>query len=433
MARQVIHTSLAPDCIIGQVAGDLRIKGWDLPQIAVDADPSILQLREEEDTVHLDCQGDLEVRLPHGSVVEIDAVQGDSQIKLLDENIKINQVHGSLSLRNVAGVMVGIVNGDLSARSITGDLEVQQALGDADIRQVEGACNLREVLGDLVLQNIRGDLHAVTQGNARIKLSLLQGESYMVQADGDVSIGVSPEAGLRLHLLSAAQSIKVRLPEHNQSYQQEQVDLEVGDGEVGLAIEAGGDIKLSTEVSDWEGSTPYMTDFSEQITRQVESQIGQQMEEVTRRVQEQMGRLSETLNRAGMSPDEAHRVVEQAMRASERETARAQEKMRRAQEKLERKLEEAQRRADQKARAEERSPWARSASYLGTRRFHCPFGFTAACSPWSGFGRGAPDDLAHARAEEDQPGRSGQAAFSSGRRRRMTKFVTSGTLGSEAF
>jgi len=364
MTRQVVNTSLAPDCVVGQVMGDLRVKGWDLPQVAVDADPDALGLREEEDTVYLDCQGDLEIRLPHGASLKIEAVHGDAQIKLLDEQVEIGQVHGSLSLRNVAGAAIAALHGDLSARSVTGDLEIQQAQGDVDIRQVEGACNLREVLGDLELQNVRGDLLAVSKGDARVILGFLQGESYKIQASGDVYVGIPPEAGLRLHLVSAGRSIKLRLPEHSQIYQQEQVDLEVGLGEVDLSVEAGGDISLAAEARSattfgWEGSALNMSDFSEQITRQVESQIGQQMEEVTRRVQEQMERLSESLNRSGMSPDEAHRVVEQAMRASERETARAQEKMRRAQEKLERKLEDAQRRAEQKARAEERSPWAR--------------------------------------------------------------------------
>jgi len=359
MTRQVINTSLAPDCLIGQVMGDLRIKGWNLPQVAVDADPDALGLREEEDTLYLDCQGDLEIRLPHGAALKIEAVHGDAQIKLLDEQIEIGQVHGSLNLRNVAGMIIGTLHGDLSARGVTGDLEIQQALGDVDVRQVEGACNLHEVLGDLELQNIRGNLHAAAKGDARVKFGAVQGENYTIHANGDVSIGLPPEAGLRMRLVSAAHSIKVRLPQHNQTHHQGQVDLEVGDGKVGLAIEAGGEISLSTEASSWEGSTPNMIDFNEQITRQVESQIGQQMEEVTRRIQEQMDHLSETLNRSGMSPDEAQRVVEQAMRASERETARAQEKMRRAQEKLERKLEDAQRRAEQKARAEERSPWAR--------------------------------------------------------------------------
>jgi len=360
MTRQIINTSLAPDCFVGQIMGDLRVKGWDLPQIALEADPDQLVLSEEDDAVRVSCQGDCEIRLPHGAALEIEAVHGDAQIKLLDEPLKIGSVHGSLSLRSVAGAAVELVHGDLSAKSITGDLEFQQVLGNVEVRQAEGALDLRDVGGDLDLQNVRRDLHVVSKGDARLQLGTLDGETYLVQAAGDVQISLPAGSGLKLHLVSQGHSIKVRLPEHTETYRQEQVDLEIGGGEISLTVEAGGDVSLTAQDAAWEGASPYMADFSEQIARQVESQIGEQLEEVSRRVKDQMDRLSSDLGKSGFSPEDAQRIVDQAMRASERETTRAQEKMRRAQEKLERKLEEAQRRAGQKARAGERSSWARS-------------------------------------------------------------------------
>ena len=150
------------------------------------------------------------------------------------------------------------------------------------------------------------------------------------------------------------------MPENSNNYRQEQVEFVRGSGEIALTIKAGGDITLLGEDNGWEGGTPPPPDFSQQIARQVEAQIGSQMEEITRRMNEQMSHLSETLGRSGMSPDETQRIIDQAMQVSERETARAQEKMRRAQEKLERKLESAQRRAEQKAQSAERSAWTRS-------------------------------------------------------------------------
>lgn len=118
MTKQLFQTTLAPDCIISDVSGNLRIKGWELPQIAVQADTDDLELHEEEDTVRIGCRGDLEIRLPFGATLSIDSVHGDAQIKLLDELLKIGVVHGSLSLRNVAGAEVSVVSGDLSAKSI---------------------------------------------------------------------------------------------------------------------------------------------------------------------------------------------------------------------------------------------------------------------------------------------------------------------------
>lgn len=363
MTRKTVNTSLAPDCTLGIVQGDLRVKGWDLPQIAVDADLDQVDLQEEEDTLRLNCQGDCQIRVPYGTSLVIDAVHGDAQIKLLEEPVKIGEVHGSLSLRNVAGLSAGLVHGDLSASSLSGDLAIGQVMGDAQMRQVEGAVQMGLVQGDLDLNGIRGNIQAEVQGDINLRVAVLEGDAYQLSAQGDVVCSLPAQAKYRLHLVSRGRSITLRLPDHQQSYSQEKLDFEVGEAGVEFSITAGGSINLMGQEIGWEPSWgmggPYMADYGEQIARQVESQIGQQIEEVSRRVKQQMDQLSETLAMTGFSPEDTQRIVDQAMKVSERETARAQEKMRRAQEKLERKLEEAQRKAEQKARATERSHWTR--------------------------------------------------------------------------
>jgi hypothetical protein len=361
MSRQMFNTSQAPEIMIGEVLGDLQIKGWELPQVAVQADPQDLEVQEQEDTVRLTCRGDCEIRLPYGATVQLDSVKGDVHIKLLEEVLKIGTVQGSLALRKIAGAEIALVHGDFSVRNSTGDLKVAQVMGDAEVREVEGDCELAQVLGDLELQDVEGNLNLVANGDARLRLNVMMGTAYQVQALGDVVCSLPQEAALKASLSSGGKSIKVRLPGNTNHYRQELAEFTLGDGEIALTIRAGGDIMLLGEdTGRWEGGAPPSPDFSQQIARQVQAQIGSQMEEITRRMNEQMSHLSETLGRVGMSPDETQRVIDQAMQVSERETARAQEKMRRAQEKLERKLETAQRRAEQKAQSAERSSWTRA-------------------------------------------------------------------------
>lgn len=360
MSRQTINTSLAPEILIGSVLGDLQIKGWELPQVAIQADPQELDIQEQEDTVRLSCRGDCEIRLPYGATVQLDTANGDVQIKLLEESLKIGTVQGSLVLRNIAGAQIEQVQGDFSVRKSTGDLKLSQVSGDAEVREVEGDCSLAQVLGDVDVQDVEGSLNIVANGDTRLRLNAMMGPSYQIQALGDVVCSLPQDADLKASLSSGGKTIKVRLPENSNTYRQEQVDFVSGSGEIALTIRAGGDIMLMGENTGWAGEVPTPPDFSQQIARQVESQIGSQMEEITRRMNDQMSRLSDTLGRVGMSPDETQRIIDQAMHISERETARAQEKMRRAQEKLERKLETAQRRAEQKAQSAERNAWTRA-------------------------------------------------------------------------
>ena len=225
---------------------------------------------------------------------------------------------------------------------------------------MEGDCELAQVLGDAEVQDVEGNLTLAANGDARLRLNVMMGSTYNIQALGDVVCSLPQEADLKASLSSGGKSIKVRLPDNSNNYRQEQVEFVLGSGEIALTIRAGGDITLLGEDTGWEGGAPPPPDFSQQIARQVEAQIGSQMEEITRRMNEQMSHLSDTLGRVGMSPDETQRIIDQAMQVSERETSRAQEKMRRAQEKLERKLEATQRRAEQKAQSAERSSWTRA-------------------------------------------------------------------------
>ena len=381
MSRQTINTSLGPEILIGEILGDLQIKGWELPQVAIQADPTELEVQEQEDTVRLSCRGDCEIRLPYGATVQLDSANGDVQIKLLEEPLKIGVVHGSLALRKIAGAQIELVQGDFSVRKSTGDLKLAQVLGDAEVREVEGDCDLAQVLGDLDVQDVEGNLNLVANGDVRLRLSVLMGSSYQIQAQGDVVCSLPQETELKASLSSSGNSIKVRLPENSNHYRQQQVEFIIGSGEIALTIQAGGDIMLLGEETGWEGGAPPPPDFGQQIARQVEAQIGSQMEAITRRMNEQMSHLSETLGKVGMSPDESQRIIDLAMQVSERETARAQEKMRRAQEKLERKLEATQRRAEQKSQSAERSAWTRARHTWGHGRHVLKVDLSASPSP----------------------------------------------------
>jgi hypothetical protein len=128
-----------------------------------------------------------------------------------------------------------------------------------------------------------------------------------------------------------------------------------------MALSAGGSVYLSVREADksedeeqpgafgFEGFSRMPDDFSEQISRQVEAQLEAQMAAMNRQINEQMANLNATIGKAGMSAEEADRIMRRARERSERAAAQAQEKVRRAQEKIERKLEAERRREEQRS------------------------------------------------------------------------------------
>lgn len=357
MSNQTLDTGPVPEVFFDQALGDLQVRGWEEPRLVIQAEPETLQLKQQDDVIHLTCQGDCDLRLPIGATLRIGEVNGDLGLKLLEDQLIIGEVRGDLILRNVAATQIHTVHGDLAIKNASDDLHIDLVYGDADIRQVAGQCMLNEARGDLDLASVDGDIQVNVQGNARLRLTEMSGTDYKIRAAGDIYCYLTDDADAQISLTSEGERIKVRLPQGSNTFRQAQHELTLGEGTVSLTLVAGGAIYLFVEKTGWgEAEAPYgfpgaaAGAFGQQIAQQVEAQ----MAEMTRRLNEQMEHLSDRLGKIGLTPEESERIVEQARRASEREASRTQEKLRRAQEKLERKLEAQRRRAEQRAQIADR-------------------------------------------------------------------------------
>lgn len=359
MSQQAFPTSLAPEVIIETIQGNLQVKGWERPEVNVKAQPDALNLEEQDDVVHLSCQGDCTVRLPIGATVQVGKVQGEAQFKYLDDILQIDQVAGNLTLRNISEVQVQSVNGALHARNITGHFSAEHVSGNVSARNVQGRCQLPKVDGNLDLRGVEDSLQTVCSGNARLRFDVLEGESYTVEAGGNLSAEIPADANLSIMLNSVGESIRLQLPGHTQNLSTSSHELTLGDGGTDLQLKAGGSISLEAgpvggfrrdEEADTGEDFGNFVDLSAQISQQVEAQ----MQAVTRQFNEQLTNLTDSMNKMGFSDEQRQRFLEQVRRDSERAADRAQEHARRAQEKLERKLETAWHRSEVKARRAER-------------------------------------------------------------------------------
>ena len=377
METQTFETGLALELVVGQIAGNLQVRGWDNSQVSIQADSEDLEVQQDADQLRVSCRGNCNLRIPEDAALQIEAVHGNAYFKNISNQIFIDEVKGSLSLRSIHSANLGSIHGELNCKNFTGDLVANQVHGNASIRSIQGASRLEQVHGNLDLHQVEGEIEAHVQGNARLRLGLLMGDHYRIFADGNLNCQVPQDASLQLELFSQDEMIKVYLPEGSQVFRQPQYQFTLGDGDISMSLSCNGSLYLDARDANLEYSSVSQMDFSDvlpdelslQIASQVESQINAQMEQMTRQINEQISRLSEKVSKAGLSPEETEQIMEQALKASERETTRTQEKMRRAQEKLERKLDVALHRNRQKVRFTDRrsqrgeyGPASRSAS-----------------------------------------------------------------------
>lgn len=375
MEQKTISCSMAPEIYLEEVMGDLQLKGWDRPEVQLRAEEESLVINQDEDIIRVSCKSDLAIRLPAGATVQVGQVNGDTRVKLLEDDLTVKQVSGNLVLRSVQNASIGQVNGELIARQVAGDLTVEIVNGNANIRESDGNCTFTQVNGNLDAQAISGSIAADVNGNCRMKLFQLRGETYKVHADGNLYMDISSDVNAALKLTSDSSLIRIFLPGNAQTLHQSEYELVLGEGKIAIDLSASGMISVSNADDRWEtpgafdeDHEPFIgipEDFGERIASQVESQIEAQMEMMTRQMNEQLARMTAAFDRYGMTNDEADQLLDEARKNNEKVASQAEEKMRRAQEKLERKMETINRRTQAQTEAAERR--AKAASRRGWR------------------------------------------------------------------
>jgi hypothetical protein len=362
MQQAAVVTSKTPEVIVDEVAGDLLIKGWDRSEVSGrnDDDEGTLSITGSDDLVHVRSDGDCVLRLPEASTLTIHTVHGNARLKIVEDAIHITTIHGNLEVKDVGAVSVEAVHGNLIAKRIGGGLSAGEINGNLMARSIEGDLSLGEVNGNFDARGVIGNVSASVNGNARLRLSELNGDTYRLSADGNLHCQLPEDVSARIELSSGGESIRLKVPGQSAVINQPAHSLTLGGGAARLELAAGGSLFLLCQSTEWnevdeddEAIDESVEKYSEEIARQVEAQVEAQMESISQQLNEQLSRLTTGLGRVGLSAEEAERIAERARQRSEAAAARAQEKLKRAQERLEQKVAAARERAEARARQNE--------------------------------------------------------------------------------
>jgi hypothetical protein len=354
MDRINITTNFKPQVTVDEVGGHLQIKGWVRSEVFARASaPGNLKYEETEDGVRLSCKGDLVLRLPREASLKIGKVSGSLRAKYLDRGLEAENIAGSLGLRQVGELHIESVSGDVLVKQALGDLHIGAISGSAILRDVQGNCRLDQVAGNLDIREARGDLLAKANGHVNLQTGLLDGEQYAISAGGNLHCQVPEEASLHVKLTSQAGEINVIEAGQNETFNQTQHELTLGEGAASMELSAAGKLLFTTTQPEWQELEDFDQVLNEEFTRLSEElthQIGSQIEAHMNILNENLEKLADTLQDSGISAELADRLIWQARATGDRVTTHAQEKMRRAQEKIERKLAAAQRKAEWRAK-----------------------------------------------------------------------------------
>ena len=312
MKQHTVTVSSTPNVCIESIPGDLRVAGWDRPEIMVKTDGDEMNVASQADPIVISCDEDLILYIPRATNLTIKKVAGDAILQAINGPVTIGPIAGDLTINDLGSVSMDVISGDASLRNIgaltadtiTGDFAlrgahgactVQNISGDASIRDVDGTLTIADVGSDLYLRKVQGAVNVKAGADVALYHSPHAGQLNEVTAGGDLIVRLAPETSIRLHLeVASPDSIQVDFPGVEVPEDCTSCDVLIGDESDSMAtmqLKAGGDLLVTSQADSWESAAdfdksgnwrnlqipsipplpPLPPDFSERINRRVQA------------------------------------------------------------------------------------------------------------------------------------------------------------------
>lgn len=198
---------------ISNVAGSIKVAGWDREQVQVrgtlgkgaerlefvpEGKHTLIKVIVPRNSRHVS-GSELEVMVPEGSRVTATAVSSD---------VEVRDVRGSLRIQSVSGrIDAEVFDEDVEAKTVSGDFEIR---GHGmplllTVATVSGDGRITGVGGELVAQSVTGDLEIesdalsrarlrTTNGDIDIRTGLAEGARFDLEAiNGDMRLDILDE------------------------------------------------------------------------------------------------------------------------------------------------------------------------------------------------------------------------------------------------
>jgi len=318
MYRQIFSVVEAPRLHLWECEGDVAIEGWEGAKVEIRAerDKEAIEVREIADGLEIRSSISFGLRVPRRSVIVVTKVEGDLSAQRLENRLEVKSVQ-DLALREVEQAVVEECQGDLEAFGVAGNLTVGGCSGDVAVEGVGGRLNLGEVRGDLSASDLGGGaVVAGVAGDVSLSTSLAPGKEYRFRAHGDMVANIVREASARVVVEAPEGDIVYNLEMEVEERSPHRLVATLGEGEALLSLfSTEGDIVIQGP------GRGLAVEWAEQEAKRASRKAEPEVERAHRRAREGVARLD--VDRLTRQAEKAAQLgIAQAMEALEKALGR---------------------------------------------------------------------------------------------------------------
>jgi hypothetical protein len=334
MQKQLIPVSETPQANIAAVPGDLKVAGWERPEMSIKTDGNTLNIENADGIINIQADGDIILYLPTQSALSVAGVDRDTEIRNVSGAISINTIGGDLQARAVGALAIQSIGGDLNVRGAEGDCAIGNCGGDASARAINGDLNLGNVGGDLYVREALGNIHANVGADAVLFIQPQAEKTCNINAGSDILLRLPEDANAELSL-NAGSELRFDFPGLEKTESQK-ANLSLGAGGAHITLSAGSDLVVTSRAEQWASHNEFSPGASEdgfsvdipeikipEIHIEIPGISTDINERVRAKIERANERVREKLERQQTRVDAAMRRAEQKMRNAE---ARASER-----------------------------------------------------------------------------------------------------------
>ncbi|MGD2143575.1 MAG: hypothetical protein PVF54_03755 [Anaerolineae bacterium] len=331
MFERTIETSVTPHITIGECLGNLTVRGDAENQITLfvqDRDDGVIWKRAGE-SLTLAIPASATLACPPRTTLAIKSVLGNLRVQTVKGPTVIGVVHGNATLRAVGPVALEGALGSLSACDVAGRLEGQDIKGNTRVRGVNDLLALGQVAGSFFAEGLEGGLTVENvRGNVRLGPPFSPDAVYRLNAFGNLTVLVPPDASLRL-ALRAGGRVRSRIPGLTLESVSGEARGTLGTGETELEADVKGQVMLRpSELDEGIGVSAGWDEFGAHVGWQVNDALAR----LATSLEDSLGRLDseQVPYRVDRATEQARRHAEQAAEQARMRAERAERRWRRA-------------------------------------------------------------------------------------------------------